>query len=574
MGSVMHSTIKKPANLIYGVADIPPMRVALLLALQHTILALGFIVYPLILVSESGAAPAAAEGVVTAAILLMAIGTFLQCLGRKGIGCGYLVVNILNPVYLPACIMAAKMGGLGLVFGMLVFSGIFVMLLSRFFRYLRPLFPAEVCGVSVLMLGISLINPAVTRVLGLQGNLIDPSSCAVALITLTLMVVLSVWPKGHIRLYSVLIGLAAGYTAALCLGVTDPNSLRNVFESGFLAVPALSVPKWQVEWTLLLPFVLTALVAVLDAAAGIIICQKISNANWARPDMKNIGHGIMAEGIGTIMASLFGTMAPGYSSAHIALSSTTGATSRSVGLMTAGALLAMAFVPPVAKLFCHMPAPVIGAVLLYAAAFLITSGIELVTSRMLDSRRIFTVGGSIILGLAAGQFLEVTQQLPPWLASVMGSPMAVASLAAILLNLVFRIGIVKNKSLIIEPQIANLANVTDFLDSSGAAWGARRMVIAQAQAGVNEVLETVILSGRALGPIELQARFDEYHLDITLLYEGQPFPVHEQHPTPEQLLADEAAALRLSAAIIRHCADKVVFDTVKGKQRISLHFEN
>lgn len=570
----MHSTIKKPANLIYGVADIPPLRVALLLALQHTILALGFIVYPLILVSESGATAAQAEGVVTAAILLMALGTFLQCLGRKGIGCGYLAVNILNPVYLPACLMAVKMGGLGLVFGMLVFSGLFVILLSRFFRYLRPLFPAEVCGVSVLMLGISLITPAVPRILGLQGSMVALNSCAVALITLSIMIVLSVWPKGQIRLYSVLIGLAAGYAAALCLGVTDPLSLQSVFAGGFIAFPALTLPKWQVQWVLLLPFILTALVAVLDTAAGIIICQKINNENWVRPDMKNIGHGIMADGIGAIAASLLGTMAPGYSSAHIALSSTTGATSRRIGLLAAAALLAMAFFPPVAKLFCNMPAPVIGAVLIYAAAFLITSGIELVTSRMLDSRRIFTVGGSIILGLAASQFSELTQQLPPWLASTLGSSMAVASLSAILLNLVFRIGTTKNKALHFEPHVSKLAEVTDFLNSSGAAWGARRIVIAQAQAGVNEVLETVILSGRALGPIELQARFDEYYLDITLLYEGQPFPSNEQHPTPDQLLADEAAALRLSTAIIRHCADKVVFDTVKGNQRISLHFEN
>ncbi len=566
---------QKPANIIYGVNDIPPFRTTLLLSVQHAILALVFIVYPLMLVSESGGTQLDAEGVVTASILAMAVGTFLQCLGRKGMGSGYLAVNLTTPIYLPVSIQAAKIGGLGLTFGMTVIAGIFSIVFSRFLKYFRHLFPAEVCGVAVVMLGISMVGPAVRRFLGLHGNIyVDPYAFAVAFITLSLMVALSIWPRGHIRLYSVLIGLAAGYGAALWLGVTDLASLRAVMEGSFLALPTIPIPDWKFQWALLTPFLMTAMVSSLDTVACIITCQKINQTEWVRPDMATVSNGVLADGVGAAMAGALGTMGTGVSSAHIALSSATGATARRIGLLTAIVLLATAFVPPIAKLLSRMPGPVIGAVLVYAAAFLITSGMELIVSRMLDTRRIFMVGGSIIVGLAAIQLTELIQRLPPWLYSIVGSPFAVASLCAIALNLLFRIGTAQNASLHIEPQLISMSETVRFFESQGGAWGARRQVIQRVQAAVSELLETVILLELAEGAIDIQARFDEYHLDVVVLYPGLPFPASEECPSPEQLLADENAALRLSGSLIRQYADRVVFEAQKERQRISLHFEH
>ncbi len=565
---------QKPANIIYGVDELPPFHTTLLLAVQHAALALVFVIYPLMLVSEAGGTQKDAEGAVTAAILAIAIGTFLQCRGR-GTGSGYLAVHTNNPIYLPVSIQAAKMGGLGLSYGMTVVAGLFIAVFSRFLKHLRQLFPAEVCGVAVMMLGISMVGPAVTRVLGLNGGTtVAPHAVEVAFITLALIVALSVWPKGHIRLYSVLIGLAGGYGVALWLGVLPPASLQGVMDRGFLALPSIPMPHWQFQWAMVIPFLMTALVSSLDAAAGIITCQKINQSQWIRPDMNNVSRGVLADGIGTAVAGALGTLGTGVSSSHIALSSTTGATARRIGSFTAIVLLATAFVPPIAKLLSRMPAPVIGAVLVYAAAFLITSGMELIVSRMLDTRRIFMVGGSIIMGLAAIQFTEIIKQLPPWLNSILGSPLAVSCLCAILLNLLFRLGTARSARLSIEPAVTNISGVISFLESRGAAWGARRQVIQLAQSAVNELLETVILSKLAKGTIEVQARFDEYHLYVTALYPGLPFPAAGASPSPEELLADENAIMRMSGSIIQQFADKVVFDTQKERQRVSLHFEH
>lgn len=566
---------QKPAGIIYGVDEIPPLRTTLLLAVQHAGLALVFIVYPLMLLSGTPATQAHAEGVVTAAILAMAAGTFLQCLGRSGIGSGYLAVHIANPVYLPVSIQAVSMGGIGLACGMTVIAGFFSAIFSRFLPRLRHLFPAEVCGVGILMLGISMVESAVPRLLGLTvAGQIDLNSVAVAAVTLTLIVVLSIWPTGHIRLYSVLIGLSGGYGTAIWLGVIDPSSLRSVMDTGLVALPSLSLPAWQFQGTLLIPFLMTALVSSLDSVAGIVTCQKINQPEWVRPDMGSLSRGILADGAGVAAAGFLGTLGTGVSSAHIALSSATGATSRRIGLMASLLLLATVFIPPIAKLLSRMPTPVIGAVLTYAAVFLITSGMGLITSRMMDNRRVFMVGGSIVAGLSVMQFSELISQLPGWLSSIAGSPFAVASIGAIILNLLFRIGTARNASLCIEARLGDISQVRSFFEKRGGSWGARSQVIHRADAAVNELLETVILMELSSEAITVQARFDEYNLDVAVLYTGKVFPTLVQQLSPEQLLDDDHALMQLPALLIRQYADRVTVDTVNNQQRVSLHFDH
>lgn len=566
---------QKPANIIYGVNEIPPLRTTLLLAFQHASLALVFIVYPLMLLTESSGTHPNAEGIVTASILAMAAGTFLQCLRRNGIGSGFLGMHINNPVYLPVSMQAASMGGIGLSCGMTVIAGAFSATFSRFLPSLRHLFPAEVCGVGILMLGISMVKSALPRLLGLTADgQIDPPSAIVAAVTLVLIIALSVWPTGHIRLYSVLIGLVGGYGTALYLGVIDPANLRSIMASGLVSLPAISVPAWKFEWALLIPFLMTALVSSLDSVAGIVTCQKINQTEWVRPDMQSLSGGILADGMGVAVAGVLGTLGTGVSSAHIALSSATGATARRIGLMASLLLLATAFVPPVAKLLSRMPTPVIGAVLVYAAVFLITSGMGLITSRMMDNRRIFMVGGSIIAGLSVMQFSALISRLPDWLSSIAGSPFAVASICAIMLNLLFRIGTAQSAAVCIKPQLNNIADVRNFFEHSGGAWGARRQVVQRVEAAVNELLETVILLELTSGEIKIQARFDEYNLDVAILYTGLAFQALAQPLAPDQPLDEDTVLTRLPALLIRQYADRVAVDTIDQHQRVSLHFEH
>ncbi|MEI7695338.1 MAG: solute carrier family 23 protein [Chlorobium sp.] len=566
---------QKPANIIYGVEDVPPLRTALLLAVQQAVLALVFIVYPLMLIAEAHGSENDAEQIVTASILAMAFGTFLQSFGRKGIGSGFLAIQISSPIYLPVSLQAAHAGGLGLVFGMTLFGGVFSVCFARLLKYLRPLFPAEVCGVGVVMLGISMVAPALPRIFAVHdSSSLSLPAFAVAFVTLALMVALSIWPKGNLRLFSAVIGLCCGYGAAFCFGLLDLHTLSGVLERGWVALPILPNPDWSFRLALLPPFLLTALVSSLDSVACVITCQKVNQHEWVRPDMKNVSSGVLADGFSTVFAALFGSLGTCISSAHLALSAATGATSRRIGQLTALLLFLAAFIPPIAKLLSHIPEPVIGAVLLYAAAFLITSGMELIVSRMLDIRRIFMIGCSIIVGLASIQLTEHLKQLPPSLYSILGSPFALASLCAILLNLLFRIGITQSALLRVEPQLTSVGEVITFIERRGAGWGARRQVIQHAQNALTELLEVMISMKLSEGVINVKSSFDEYYLDIIVSYTGKTYTFSGVTPSPDEILDDEHALMRLSGSLIKQYASRVQVDTDKGEQRISFRFEH
>src|SRR5690606_1401861 len=100
------------------------------------------------------------------------------------------------------------------------------------------------------------------------------------------------------------------------------------------------------------------------------------------------------------------------SSANIALSHISRSTSRWIGLLTAALLALAAFLPQVSLALTLIPTPIIGAVEVYAAAYLIVSGIELIASRAMDSRGIFMVGLSFVAGVGV-MFLPGIAELAP-----------------------------------------------------------------------------------------------------------------------------------------------------------------
>jgi xanthine permease XanP len=76
----------------------------------------------------------------------------------------------VGPAYVPVSILAVKTGGLPLLAGMNLVSGLFAVVLSHLMGRLRPFFPAEVTGTIVMMVGFALIPVAVFRFLGLQSH--------------------------------------------------------------------------------------------------------------------------------------------------------------------------------------------------------------------------------------------------------------------------------------------------------------------------------------------------------------------------------------------------------------------
>jgi len=459
---------------------------------------------------------------------------------------------------------------------MTLVSGLFGVVLSRLMGRLRPLFSAEVTGTIVMMVGLALIPVAVSRFLGIaeSGGVIDPLSVSIASITFFVMVGVTVWGSARLRLFSVLIGIGAGSICAYASGLVSDEHLHRLEQASLLALPSFTGEGWSFSGALLVPFLVTALASSLKAVGDLTTCQKVNDAEWKRPDMKSISGGILADACGVMLSGGVGTMGQSTSSANVGLSIATGATSRRIGFACGVILMVLAFVPKLAVLFAIMPSPVIGALLFFAASFMIVAGVQILTSRMMDARKTFVVGVSIILGLSINMLPGVYLNLPGMLQPAFASSLSVATLSALLLNLLFRIGVAQRAKLQIDPRADSSEQIFLFMENQGGAWGARREVIDRAKSAMNECVEAVSLLEPSISRIDAEVSFDEFSLDIDMRYDGELMEFPSARPADADLLEDERAVARLAGFLIRNYVDRVKSDRINGRSRVQFHLEH
>lgn len=572
---------KRPAELTYWVDERPSLAVTALLAVQHLAIVAIYLVVA-VTIARLGRLPAE-DGVRLVCLTMVAggIGSILQSAGRFGIGSGFLIPTTTTTILLPPSFLALERGGLPLLFGMTVMAGAAVALLSRLIHRMRPLLPAELAGFVVFMVGLSVMALAERQFLGhavAEGE--RAGHRAVAVLTLAVIVAASVWGGRRLRLFCTLIGIAAGYGMAALTGRIGADELAGVAAAPLLAAPDVGGFGLAFDGELAVPFLAAALAMALNAVGAVTAAQKANDAAWVRPDMRNIGRGVLADGLCNMLAGLVGGVGQAATSGAVGLSVATGATSRVVGVAIGLFLLALSFSPKVAMLLLVMPPPVIGAALMFSGCFLVMNGIQVIASRLLDSRKVFTLGIALAFGL--GQLVQPahTGALPGWLAPLVGSPLALAVTLAVLLNALFRIGIHKRSRFRIDVERLDVGRLADFMMEQGRLWGASPETLFRARFATQEVVETladnrmIADTGHAAAqrPVEVRTRFDEFTFTVTVAYAGEALHPRSDRPSEQEVLSAPDGARRLAAFLIGRAADRVTTATRHDRCEITLVF--
>jgi NCS2 family nucleobase:cation symporter-2 len=564
----------KPANLIYDVDESPGPGALLMQGVQHIFIITIAFVFPVLIVDAIGGADHDARHLISMTMLISGIATILQGLNRGPVGSGYLCPMLNGPAFLSASILAGKAGGLPLIFGMTMIAGVFEAFFSRVAVKMRAFFPAEVTGTIVTMVGIEVIPFAMKRFVGIDAVHASPdlTESVIALATLLAMIGFTVWGKGRIRLYAVLFGMLIGYALSFFLGVLGADELRHFGDSPWLSWPAPGSYGLSFSTALIVPFVVAALSSALKTMGDLTTCQKINDAGWKRPDMKSISRGILASSCGNILSGLGGALGQSPSSSNIGLSIATGATSRTIAYATGGILIALAFLPKAAAIFVIMPTPVMGASLVFAVSFMVIAGIQIMVSRMIDARKTFVIGTSIVFGLSVDFIPGLYAGLPAAVKPFFQSSLSLATLSAIVLNLFMRIGIARTATLELAPGVDSSDKVFAFMQKQGGLWGAMPDVIARASNAINETLEAAEYSSAAEGPLHVAVTFDEFNLDVEITYRGAPMIIPDREPSEDEVMASSAGMAKLSLFFIHQNADKVESHVKNGLCRLRLHY--
>jgi len=217
----------RPEDLIYAVNEKPPLIRLTLLGFQNALLIAIYLVYIVIITKAAGESQRLTVSAISMGMIAVSIATVLQSIWKGPIGSGYFAPPVFSAIYLGPSVLAAKLGGLPAVFGMTIFAGAIEIILSRFLHKLRPYFPPAVSGFIVLIVGIQLGLVGLDQVLDLE-DYSDPTfqkHIFISMLTLSLIVIFSVWFRGLARLLCSLIGIVVGFLVSLPLGLISSESL-------------------------------------------------------------------------------------------------------------------------------------------------------------------------------------------------------------------------------------------------------------------------------------------------------------------------------------------------------------
>lgn len=576
---------RRPYELVYAADECPPPAALGLLALQHAAVVLALIAHVLAAAKIAGLSLPQTHSIVAMTLLGMALGTALQAWGGR-LGSGTLLVFQPDPMMITVAGAAIASQGVGALVQVTVVTALVTMGLGPLMRYLRPMFPPPVVGTVICMGGLALVEPAVRNALGVEGTgpalRVDGVSLLISGTALASIVGLSVWGGRRLRLLGLMGGIAAGLLIAALTGRL--HGLEWLGAAPLAALPRPIAPSFSLGPEIVMAIVLIAALNQLDNIGCLIVMDKTDNADWRRADMQMVGRGIRANGWSDLLSGLFGSFPTAPSSANIALVHATGSSARVVGLAAAGLLLLIALSPKLTLALTLIPHAVLGAVELYAAAYLIVSGIELIATRALDSRGIFMVGLSLCAGLSTMLMPGLSQGLPESLRFLVGDGFVMAGLSVVLLNLLFRLGTKRSASVLLDPQDGPLSlQITEFVERQGKAWAARADVVHRAALAALEAAEAIDAAGQGRA-LSLRGSFDEFSLDLELLHAGEPLilePGSQMRDSEMGELLDgddaalEAAMQRVSSVLIRHLADKVSSSRMPdGYALLRLHFDH
>jgi len=557
--------MKRPENIVYWLNDKPPAAISAFVGLQQmSFLGVYLVISPLFVRTEN-IGDHDSQILMATTLLVSGIGVMLQAAGRLGIGSGYFCPLQATSASFATMELARLAGGMELAFGMVGVMGAAQVMFGEVFRRLRSIFSVELAGVAVTLVGLGLGYKGVTLLGGVDapGGLWK-HDIAIGFLALAVMIVCNVWSSSSLRLFSAFAGLAAGLAVSVLVDGIRPEDVENYKETPLLALPQLPTFGWAFDPALIVPYVVLGLAFSLHGFGALAAAQRFNDSEWRHPDMAQISRGIRAEGVSNLIAGLVNSLPLTSSGGAVSLAAATGCTSRHIAYWLGGIMIVLAFVPKITVFWSVLPVPVIGAAAVFLSSFTLLAGLQMIASRMLDNRKILTVGIGLLLGVSHEPLKHYyREELPSFLVPVTQSSVALGVAGATLLSGVFRIGAGTRRRRSFVLGESQLDDVIDYLDRQGRAWGARPDVVRRSEYAIWQAFEIlhdhgfVTRNEQGEGVVEVETLVDEFTFTVIARYRGDAIPLSTHAPSHEELLESDTGILEMAGYLLYKLADRV-----------------
>jgi xanthine permease len=427
-------TEHRDVDVLYDVEEMPPLREAIPLGLQHVLVMVASnVTIPIILAGVIGATTGETAFLVQVALLVAGLTTLLQTIGIGPVGARLPVVQGTSFGFLVIAIPLAAEYGLSAIFGGAIIAGAVQVLLGLSLRWLKSLFPPLVSGIVVLVIGIGLLPTGVNLAGGGVGaeDFGSPTNLMLAGVVLAVVLLTYSMGRGVISASSVLIGLVVGYIVALTMGEVDVSQIGDAAWFSFprplefgLSFPAAAVIGMSIMAIATSVETIGDLAAVTKGGAGRDVTDR------------ELSGGVMADGVGTAFASLFSALPNTSFSQNVGLVAFTGVMSRHVVSIGAGFLILAGLFPKAAAVIAVMPSAVLGGAAVVMFGMVGAAGVRLLAESRLDRRDLLVIAVSVGVGQGMAAVPEVVAIAPEQLRILLETGIVPAGFLAVVLNMV------------------------------------------------------------------------------------------------------------------------------------------
>ena len=405
---------------------------AAVLGLQH-LLAMysGSILVPIMIAGALGYSSQQLTYLISTDIFMCGVATFLQLQLNKYFGIGLPVVLGVAFQSVAPLIMIGQKHGNGAMFGALIVSGIYVLLIAGIFSKIANFFPPIVTGSVITTIGLTLIPVAIGN-MGNNSEKPTAQSLLLAVVTILIILLVNIFAKGFLKSISILIGLIIGTIIASFMGLVD---FAPVTQASLVHVPTpfyFGIPKFELS-----SIVMMCIIATVSLVESTGVYFALSDITNEKLDSIRLRNGYRAEGLAVLLGGIFNTFPYTGFSQNVGLVKLSGIKTRLPIYYAAGFLVLLGLVPKFGALAQIIPSPVLGGAMLVMFGFVSVQGMQMLARVDFEHNEHHFLIAAVSISAGVGlNGSNLFNSLPTGLQMFFSNGIVMASVIAIVLNLI------------------------------------------------------------------------------------------------------------------------------------------
>ncbi|HER4818028.1 TPA: purine permease [Streptococcus pyogenes NGAS008] len=402
------------------------------LGLQHVLsMYAGSILVPIMIAGALGYSARELTYLISTDIFMCGVATFLQLKLTKYTGVGLpVVLGCAFQSVAPLSIIGAQQGS-GAMFGALIASGIYVILVAGIFSKIARFFPPIVTGSVITVIGLSLVGVAMGN---MGDNVKEPTAQSMMLSLLTIVIILLVqkFTKGFVKSISILIGLVAGTLVSAMMGLVDTTP---VVEASWIHVPTpfyFGMPTFEI--TSIVMMCIIATVSMVESTGVYLALSDLTNDQL---DEKRLRNGYRSEGIAVFLGGLFNTFPYTGFSQNVGLVQISGIKTRRPIYYAAGILVVIGLLPKFGAMAQMIPSPVLGGAILVLFGMVALQGMQMLNRVDFQKNEYNFIIAAVSISAGLGfNGTNLFASLPETAQMFLTNGIVIATLTSVVLNLV------------------------------------------------------------------------------------------------------------------------------------------